>query len=137
MEVERWGIKPPSSIQVPNGFFAVVFDNVGTELLVFPFILFSPSAVGHHLCPLIVEILKFSDQLIFWVEVENHHNDRGKDKCKDVVKNLLLQKNQELLKLRERKDQFLNGKASASFISDALFEMNPILHSFAIKLSQP
>lgn len=55
----------------------------------------------------------------------------------DVVKNLLLQKNQELLKLRAKKDQFLNGKASASFISDALFEMNPVLHSFAIKLSQP
>ena len=55
----------------------------------------------------------------------------------DVVKNLMLQKNQELLKLRTKKDQFLNGKASASFISDALFEMNPVLHSFAIKLSQP
>ena len=55
----------------------------------------------------------------------------------DTVKNLMLQKNQELLKLRTKKDQFLNGKASASFISDALFEMNPVLHSFAIKLSQP
>ena len=55
----------------------------------------------------------------------------------DTVKNLMLQKNQELLKLRAKKDQFLNGKASASFISDALFEMNPVLHSFAIKLSQP
>lgn len=55
----------------------------------------------------------------------------------DTVKNLMLQKNQELLKLRGKKDQFLSGKASTSFISDALFEMNPILHSFAIKLSQP
>lgn len=67
--------------------------------------------------------------------LENSTPDSGEPG--DITKNLLLQKNQELLKLRERKDQFLNGKASASFISDALFEMNPVLHSFAIKLSQP
>jgi len=44
--------------------------------------------------------------------------------------------NQQLLNLRARKDAFLDGRASAQFVADALFEINPLLHNFAVKLTE-